>query len=73
MLFNVVPNISFEEKLFHSIRPDTFCKNINTDLQRKSEDYVESISICNVNENLAEHGIYYLACSYTSDVINMLP
>ena len=36
---------------------------------RKSEVSVERISVCNVIENLMAHGIYYLLCSYTKDVI----
>ena len=40
---------------------------------RESEVSVETISVCNVIENLAEHGIHCLACSFTKDVINMLP
>ena len=35
---------------------------------RKSELSVERISVCNVTENLAEHGIYFLPCSCTSDI-----
>ena len=38
---------------------------------RKSEVSVERISVCNVTENLAEHGRHCLPCSYTNDVINM--
>ena len=37
---------------------------------RKSED---TVTVCNVIENLAGHGIQSLPCCYTSDVINMLP
>ena len=36
---------------------------------RKSKVIVERISVCNVIENLAEHGIHCLPCSYTNDVI----
>ena len=39
---------------------------------RKSEVTVERISVCNVFENLAEHGIYYLPCSVTKYVTDML-
>ena len=39
---------------------------------RKSEVPVERISLCNVIENLAEHGIHCLLCSYTNDIIDML-
>ena len=38
---------------------------------RKSEVSVERISVCNVNENLVEHGIHCLPCSYTNDAIAM--
>ena len=40
---------------------------------RKSEVTVERISVCNVPEKLMEHGIHCLLCSYTIDVIIMLP
>ena len=40
---------------------------------RKSEVSVEIISVCNVIENLAEHGMHYLPCSYTNDLLDMLP
>ena len=41
---------------------------------RKSEVSVEKNSVCNVNENLAEHGIYFFAMLlYHNDVINILP
>ena len=36
---------------------------------RKSEASVDR----NVIENFTEHGIHFLPCSYTNDVINMLP
>ena len=39
---------------------------------KKCEVSVERISVCNVIENLAEHGIHCLQCCYTNDVINML-
>ena len=39
---------------------------------RKSEVSDERISVCNLTENLAEHGIHYLPCSYTNNVIDML-
>ena len=35
---------------------------------RKSEVSVEIISVSNVIENLAEHGIHCLPCHYTNDV-----
>ena len=38
---------------------------------RQSEVSVEIISICNVIENLAKHGIHCLPCSYTNDVIDL--
>ena len=40
---------------------------------RKSEVSLEIISVCNVIENLAEHGIHCLPCSYNNDVIDMSP
>ena len=40
---------------------------------RKSEISVERFSVCNIIENLEEHGIHSLPCSYTNDVINILP
>ena len=54
-------------------------KDANTELNdlrkiicsRKSEITVERISVCNVNENLEEHGRHYLPCSYTNDVIQI--
>ena len=39
---------------------------------RKSEVSIKIISVCNVVENLAEHGIHCLPCSYTNDAIDML-
>ena len=39
---------------------------------RKSKVSVERISVCKVIENLMEHGIQFLPCSYISEVINML-
>ena len=38
---------------------------------RKSEMIVERISVCNVIENLMEHGIQCLPCSYTNDIIDI--
>ena len=38
---------------------------------RKSEVSVEIISVCNVIENSAQHGMHCLPCSYITDVINM--
>ena len=54
---------------------------INTELNdlriilclRKSEVTVERNSVCNVIEKLMEHGIHCLPCSYTNDVIDLLP
>ena len=40
-------------------------------LFEKTEDSVKIISVCNVIENLAEHGIRCLSCSYTNDVIDV--
>ena len=40
---------------------------------RKSVVSVERISVCNVIENLAEHGIHCLSCFYTNDVIDISP
>ena len=33
---------------------------------------LEQISLCNVTENLAEHGIHRLSCYYINDIINLL-
>ena len=33
--------------------------------------FVDRVSVCNVTENLAVHGIHCLPCSYTSVVINV--
>ena len=38
---------------------------------RKSEVSVERISVRNVNENLAEHGIHCLPCFYNNVIINV--
>ena len=40
---------------------------------RKSEVTVERISFCNVSEKLMEQGNHCLPCSYTNDVIDLLP
>ena len=40
---------------------------------RKTEVTVERISFCNVNKELIEHGVHCLPCSYTNDVIDLLP
>ena len=40
---------------------------------RKSEVTVERISVCTVIEKLMEHGIHGLTCSYTNDVVDLLP
>ena len=40
---------------------------------RKSEVSVERISVCNVDENLAKHGIHCQPCSYTNGVTDMSP
>ena len=37
----------------------------------KSELSDERVSVCNVTENMAEHGIGCLPCSYTNGVINV--
>ena len=58
----------------------TFC-NLNTELNglrkivrlRKSEVSIERISVYDVIENLLQHGIHCLPCSYTNEVIDMLP
>ena len=39
---------------------------------RKSEVIVERICVCNVIEKLMEHGIQFLTCSFTNDVIDLL-
>ena len=39
---------------------------------RKSDVSVERISVGNVTENLAGHGILCVPCSYTNDVIDVL-
>ena len=56
------------------------CSICNTELNvlrkiiclRKSEVSVERLSVCNVIENLVEHGICCLPCSYINDIIDML-
>ena len=40
---------------------------------RKSESSVVRISVYNVLENFAEHGIHCRPCFYTGDFIDMLP
>ena len=40
---------------------------------RNSEVSLGGISVCNVIRNLIEHGKYCQYCSYTNDVIDMLP
>ena len=40
---------------------------------RKYEITVERISVSNVIKKMMEPGIHCLPCSYTNDVINMLP
>ena len=40
---------------------------------RKPDVSVERIPVCNVIDKFAEYGIQCLPCSYTNDVINMLP
>ena len=40
---------------------------------RKSEVSVDRISVRNIIEYLAEHGMHCLPYSYTNDVIDMLP
>ena len=57
-------------------RKTTFAISYDTELTelrkiiclRKS---VKRISVCNVTENLAEHGIHFLPCIYTNDDINV--
>ena len=39
---------------------------------RKSEVFVERISVCNVIEKFMEHSIHCLSCSYNNDVIDLL-
>ena len=61
------------------LRKTTFATSYNTELNdlrkiiclKKSEVSVERISVCNVTENLAEHGMHFLPCSYTNDDINV--
>ena len=46
------------------------------DLQKitgKSEVSVERVSVSYVIEKLMEHGIHCLPCSYTNEVIDILP
>ena len=45
----------------------------NNHLSDKSEATVKSISVRYVIEILMEHGIHCLPCSYTNDVIGLLP
>ena len=40
---------------------------------RKSEVTVERVLFRNVTEKLMEHGMHCLSCSYTNDVIDLLP
>ena len=40
---------------------------------RKSEVTVEKISVCTDIEKLMEHGIHCLLCSFTNDIIDLLP
>ena len=40
---------------------------------RKSKVTGERISVCNVTEKLIKHGINCLPCSFTNDVIDLLP
>ena len=40
---------------------------------RSSEVTVDRNSVCNVTEKLMEHGIHCLPCSYTNDIIDLLP
>ena len=53
--------------IFHSELND-LRKNV---CLRKSDVSYETISVCNIIENFAEHGIHCLPCSYTNDVINV--
>ena len=41
-------------------------------LLRKSKVSVERISVCNVIENLVEHGIHCVPCFYTINVMDLL-
>ena len=43
---------------------------LNFKKKRKSESYVERIFVCNVIENLAEHGIHCLPYANTSEAID---
>ena len=60
---------------------DIPCHFLNTELNdlrkiiclRKSQVSVERISVCNVIENVMEHGIHCLPCSYTNNVIDVIP
>ena len=70
--------------IFNQLQDGTFTKItqnvLDTELNdlriiiclRKSEATVERISVCNVIENLAEHGIHCLPCSYSNNVIDLL-
>ena len=40
---------------------------------RISEVIIERISVCKVIEKLMEHSIHCLPCSYTNDIIDLLP
>ena len=40
---------------------------------RKSEVTVERISVCYDIEKMMEHGIHCLPCSYTNEIIDLLP
>ena len=53
-----------------TIHDDTEVNGLKENISlRKSEVYVERISVCNVIENLAEHGIHCLPSSYTNGII----
>ena len=56
-------------------------EKVNTELNdsrkiirlRKTEVSVERNSVYKVDENLAEHDIHSLPCSYATDVMSLLP
>ena len=40
---------------------------------KESKVYVEGISVCKVIEKLVGHGQHCLPCSYTNDIMDLLP
>ena len=65
-LFNVIGS-------FEQISPyNTELIELRKNYLRKSVVSVGRISVCNVSEHLAEHGIHCLPCSYTIDVIDTI-